>query len=91
MKKLILVLGIATLFSCEKYERVCDCYTIVEQKRDKDGATIDSLNQNLDAEWHWVQTVGKESGVWKDLCSKATDWQYYYRNGGTDRQKYICE
>lgn len=34
MKKLILVLGLATLFSCEKEEDNCGCYRIVEVQQE---------------------------------------------------------
>ena len=86
MKKLVLVLGLATLFSCEKEEnKVCDCVLTWEQKMNEYGSTYDPI-KNVNEKWYWrtVETYPNR----KDFCVNAGAMYY---NDSVDRQRYVCK
>ena len=87
MKKLALVLGIATLFSCEKEQenKVCDCVLTWEQKMNKYGSTYDPI-KDVNEKWYWrtVETYPNR----KDFCVNAGAMYY---NDSVDVQRYICK
>lgn len=88
MKKLVLVLGLATLFSCEKEQenKVCDCVLTWEQKMNINGGTYDPVKDvNEQFYWRTVKTYPKQ----KDFCANGNIIEYY--NDSVDVQRYICK
>ena len=87
MKKLVLVLGIATLFSCEKEQenKVCDCVLTWEQKINDFGGTYDP-KKDINETWHW-ETIDTYPNR-KDFCANGI---IQYFNDSVDVQRYICK
>ena len=86
MKKLVLVLGIAILFSCEKEtvkttDGTCNCYV----ERQKISVTYwDSKGNQYGGNWSTIY----KSDISKDFCANAYDWKSISR---FEREKKVCE
>ena len=84
MKKLVLVLGLATLFSCDKevskaYKTTCNCH--IEWQNQEYPYYMNGVQYG----GYWSQTYYGE--VEQDFCANAYDWKLM----GGKRQRKVCE
>lgn len=84
MKKIVLVLGLATLFSCEKEvskasKTTCNCH--IEWQNQEYPYYINGVQYG----GYWSQTYYGE--VEQDFCANAYDWKLM----GGKRQRKVCE
>lgn len=74
MKKLILVLGLATLFSCEKEEDNCGCYRITSIKQNGTYHTVSGGSGSF----YQVKQMNKVTIITQNDCSKIVDIKIFY-------------
>ena len=84
MKKLVLVLGLATLFSCQKEvskasKTTCNCH--IEWQNQEYPYYMNGVQYG----GYWSQTFYGE--VEQDFCANAYDWKLM----GGKRQRKVCE